>query len=53
VREPFRTPFRFSAARAAAQPFPARLGEHTDEVLAAIGYDGDQRAALRRSGVIA
>jgi crotonobetainyl-CoA:carnitine CoA-transferase CaiB-like acyl-CoA transferase len=46
----FRTlnpPFRFSAARTAAQPFVAVLGEHTEEVLAEIGYTHDQIAALR------
>src|SRR5262249_11271576 len=30
-------PFRFSAARAAAQPFAAGLGEHGDDVLGGIG----------------
>jgi crotonobetainyl-CoA:carnitine CoA-transferase CaiB-like acyl-CoA transferase len=40
-------PFRFSAARTAAQPFVAVLGEHTEEVLAEIGYTHDQIAALR------
>jgi crotonobetainyl-CoA:carnitine CoA-transferase CaiB-like acyl-CoA transferase len=32
---------------------PARVGEHTDEVLAAIGYTAEQIASLRRSGAIA
>jgi crotonobetainyl-CoA:carnitine CoA-transferase CaiB-like acyl-CoA transferase len=32
---------------------PARVGEHTDEVLAAVGYTAEQRTALRRSGAIA
>jgi crotonobetainyl-CoA:carnitine CoA-transferase CaiB-like acyl-CoA transferase len=32
---------------------PARVGEHTGEVLAAIGYTPEQLAALRRSGAIA
>jgi len=32
---------------------PARVGEHTDEVLAAIGYTAAQIAALRRYGAIA
>jgi CoA:oxalate CoA-transferase len=31
-------PFRMSAATAAARPFVAALGEHTDELLAEIGY---------------
>jgi crotonobetainyl-CoA:carnitine CoA-transferase CaiB-like acyl-CoA transferase len=32
---------------------PAGVGEHTDEVLKAIGYDAEQIAALRRSGTVA
>jgi crotonobetainyl-CoA:carnitine CoA-transferase CaiB-like acyl-CoA transferase len=32
---------------------PARVGEHTDEVLAMVGYSAEERAALRRSGAIA
>jgi crotonobetainyl-CoA:carnitine CoA-transferase CaiB-like acyl-CoA transferase len=30
--------FRMSAATVAARPFVAALGEHTDELLAEIGY---------------
>lgn len=40
-------PFRLSAARAAAQPYVAALGEHTKEVLAEIGYTAHEIAALR------
>ena len=32
---------------------PARVGQHTDEVLTALGYTTDQIAALRRSGAVA
>ena len=32
---------------------PPRVGEHTDEVLTAVGYSAEQVAALRRSGAIA
>jgi crotonobetainyl-CoA:carnitine CoA-transferase CaiB-like acyl-CoA transferase len=32
---------------------PARVGEHTDEVLAAVGYSAAEIAALRTSGAIA
>lgn len=32
---------------------PAGVGEHTDEVLAAVGYDADQIAALPKAGAIA
>ncbi len=38
-------PFRLSAARAAAQPFVASLGEHTEEVLAEIGYTAEEIGA--------
>ncbi|MFN8558142.1 MAG: hypothetical protein U0531_12650 [Dehalococcoidia bacterium] len=33
------------------RPF-TRLGQHTDEVLAQLGYDEPARAALREAGVI-
>ena len=29
---------------------PPRLGEHTDEILAALGFDGDRREQLRATG---
>src|SRR5262249_42974176 len=32
---------------------PARVGEHTDEVLATVGYSAEEIAVLRRSGAIA
>jgi crotonobetainyl-CoA:carnitine CoA-transferase CaiB-like acyl-CoA transferase len=31
---------------------PPTLGEHTDSVLADIGYDADAIAALRKDGII-
>jgi crotonobetainyl-CoA:carnitine CoA-transferase CaiB-like acyl-CoA transferase len=40
-------PFRFSAARTAARPFAAALGEHTAEVLAELGYSPEEIEALR------
>jgi formyl-CoA transferase len=40
-------PFRLSAARTAAQPFAAALGEHTAEVLAEVGYTALEIAALQ------
>jgi crotonobetainyl-CoA:carnitine CoA-transferase CaiB-like acyl-CoA transferase len=43
-------PFRLSAALAAAQPFAAALGEHTEAVLAELGYTSEEIAALRSRG---
>jgi crotonobetainyl-CoA:carnitine CoA-transferase CaiB-like acyl-CoA transferase len=31
---------------------PPRMGEHTDEILAELGYDRERIAELRRAGVI-
>ena len=39
-------PFRFSAASAAAQPWVAALGEHTDAVLGELGYSPRDITAL-------
>ena len=41
-------PFRMSAAATAATPRVAALGEHTEELLAGIGYTRADIAALRR-----
>jgi crotonobetainyl-CoA:carnitine CoA-transferase CaiB-like acyl-CoA transferase len=41
-------PFQMTAATAAARPFVAALGEHTEELLAEIGYTGPEIAALIR-----
>ena len=45
-------PFRFSAARAVAQPFAAGLGQHGDEVLREAGYTTDEIRAFRTAGVL-
>lgn len=45
-------PFELSATPAAIRTPPPLLGEHTDEVLAELGYDEAARASLRRAGVI-
>ncbi|CAI7978150.1 L-carnitine dehydratase/bile acid-inducible protein F [Frankia sp. Hr75.2] len=46
-------PLRFGpAARPAAQRTIPRLGEHTHEVLDALGFDADERAALVAAGTI-
>ena len=45
-------PFRFSAARAAAQPFAAGLGEHTERALVEAGYSEEEIAGFRATGVL-
>ena len=45
--------FKFAHDGPSIERPPARVGEHTDEVLAAVGYNPEQLAALRRSGAIA
>ncbi len=47
----FGMPFRVSEVRMPNTP-PPILGEHTDAVLASLGYAPDRIAELRRSGVI-
>jgi len=44
--------FKFAHDGPSIERPPARLGEHTDEVLRAIGYDVAQIVALRQSGSI-
>jgi crotonobetainyl-CoA:carnitine CoA-transferase CaiB-like acyl-CoA transferase len=45
-------PLRFSRSQAGIETRPPTLGEHTDEVLEAIGIDATHRASLRQRGVI-
>ncbi|MEX2158696.1 MAG: CoA transferase [Dehalococcoidia bacterium] len=45
-------PFQMSETPLQVQGPPPALGEHSDEVLASIGYDEAQIAALREKGVI-
>ncbi|HEV2100691.1 MAG TPA: CoA transferase [Stellaceae bacterium] len=40
-------PFRLSAGQTAARPFAAALGEHTEEILAELGYTAGEIRALR------
>jgi crotonobetainyl-CoA:carnitine CoA-transferase CaiB-like acyl-CoA transferase len=48
-----RNPLRLGTAPPSLRRHPPRLGEHTDEVLGAAGYGGEQIAALRASSVVA
>jgi alpha-methylacyl-CoA racemase len=52
VTQPAPAP-RFSGTPGAIQRPPAQAGEHTDEILAAIGRDAAAIAALRESGAVA
>ncbi len=45
-------PLVFGSTPGAIRSAPPLLGEHTDEVLAAVGVTADELAALRRDGVV-
>jgi crotonobetainyl-CoA:carnitine CoA-transferase CaiB-like acyl-CoA transferase len=45
-------PWRYSETPPAIRYPPPLLGQHTDETLAKLGYDSDQIAQLRQSGVV-
>ena len=45
-------PFQLSATPASVRTAPPALGEHTDEVLAELGYDAAEMARLRRAGIV-
>ena len=47
-----RTPIRMSTAAVAVRQTAPRLGQHTDEILAGLGYPPAQVAELRRERVI-
>ena len=45
--------FKFAHDGPSIERPPARVGEHTEEVLSAIGYTADELVVLRRAGAIA
>jgi len=45
-------PFELSATPASIRTAPPLLGEHSDEILAGVGYSSAEIAVLRRDGVI-
>jgi crotonobetainyl-CoA:carnitine CoA-transferase CaiB-like acyl-CoA transferase len=45
-------PIRFESTPGAVRRPPPLLGEHTDEILAAIGFDKPMIAGLRKAGVV-
>jgi crotonobetainyl-CoA:carnitine CoA-transferase CaiB-like acyl-CoA transferase len=45
--------FKFGHDGASIERPPPRLGEHTDEILASVGYGADAIAAMRKSGAVA
>jgi crotonobetainyl-CoA:carnitine CoA-transferase CaiB-like acyl-CoA transferase len=47
-----RTPVRLSASAVAVRRTAPRLGQHTEEILAGLGYAAAEVAALRGEGVI-
>jgi crotonobetainyl-CoA:carnitine CoA-transferase CaiB-like acyl-CoA transferase len=56
IEKPLSVPlaaFKFAHGGPSIERPPARLGEHTDEVLKEAGYDPEQIAALRQTGAIA
>jgi formyl-CoA transferase/CoA:oxalate CoA-transferase len=45
-------PIEFSATPGSIRTAPPLLGQHTDEVLAELGYAGDEVARLRADGIV-
>jgi len=45
--------FKFAHDGPSIERPPARLGEHTDEILASVGYTSEEIAALRKAGAAA
>ncbi|WP_433286733.1 CaiB/BaiF CoA transferase family protein [Pseudonocardia sp. CA-142604] len=47
------SPLSFDDMRARPRSAPPTLGQHTDEILAELGFDASAGAALRRNGIVA
>jgi crotonobetainyl-CoA:carnitine CoA-transferase CaiB-like acyl-CoA transferase len=45
-------PFHLSDAESGLRARPPEYGEHTDQILASLGYSADDIAGLRQRGVI-
>ena len=45
-------PYKLAATPGSVRTPPPMLGEHTDEVLAWLGYDADESVALRQAKVV-
>ena len=45
-------PFKFSATPASVRSAPPLLGEHTDELLAWLGYEAQEVMRLRGEGIV-
>ncbi len=45
-------PVKLSRTKQRVRRHPPLLGEHTDEILAELGYDDEARGALRRNGAV-
>ena len=46
-------PFRVDGVGTVAPQLPPAIGQHTDEILAGLGYDAERVAALRSAGTVA
>ena len=46
-------PFRLANLQTVPPRLPPSIGQHTDEVLAELGYDAERTAALRAAGTVA
>lgn len=46
------TPFSVDGAATVAPSLPPAIGQHTDEILAQLGYDDERIAALRATGTV-